>query len=162
MDRITASLKYHGLEISGTSGRIKNPLMATGKEITPSMIKSLVASQYLDISIRPSLLLTIASPWTLLVPPDDTLHPWDIQKTYWQFHCWCGKYKSALPAHLICTRSQLYIAFQGRMCSPRDLSHNVIKYPLEVRSSQHTDKESQNVKLSWAITPGKRHCEDGP
>lgn len=43
----TCSLKYHGLEISGTSGRIKNPLMATGKDITPSMMKSLSPYQHL-------------------------------------------------------------------------------------------------------------------
>jgi hypothetical protein len=48
MDRITSWLRYHGLEISGTSGRIKKPLMATGKEITPSMIKSLIGKLMLE------------------------------------------------------------------------------------------------------------------
>lgn len=42
--KLASSLRYHGLEISGTSGRIKNPLIATGREITPSIINSLDAS----------------------------------------------------------------------------------------------------------------------
>lgn len=37
----TSSVKYQGFAISGTSGKIKNPLIATGREITPSITKSL-------------------------------------------------------------------------------------------------------------------------
>lgn len=42
--KLASLLKYHGSEISGTSGRIKNPLIATGREMTPSIINSLGAS----------------------------------------------------------------------------------------------------------------------
>lgn len=40
-DRRTSLPRYHGLEISGTSGRMKNPLSAMGREMMPSMRKSL-------------------------------------------------------------------------------------------------------------------------
>lgn len=38
----TCSDKYQTLDISGTSGSTKKPANATGSEITPSMMKSLV------------------------------------------------------------------------------------------------------------------------
>lgn len=38
---LTFLVKYHGLLISGTSGKMKNPARATGREMTPSMMNNL-------------------------------------------------------------------------------------------------------------------------
>jgi hypothetical protein len=45
----TALEKYHALDISGTSGRMKKPAMAIGSEITPSIINSLQTSAFVNL-----------------------------------------------------------------------------------------------------------------
>jgi hypothetical protein len=50
------------LEISGTSGSTKNPLIATGREMTPSITKSLWDILRLDFNFKEWLLICLPLP----------------------------------------------------------------------------------------------------
>jgi hypothetical protein len=70
----TSWLRYHGLEISGTSGNTKKPLIATGREIIPSTRKSLIWIRQ-DIHSWITFCLTTAIPWSPLDRLADKRHP---------------------------------------------------------------------------------------
>lgn len=95
----TSGLRYQALVISGTSGRMKKPAIATGKEMTPSMMNSLDESA-LTHGTDQETCQTIASLSSLLFLPDGTQQPSDIQRTWCPTLNWYGIYNFVSQARL--------------------------------------------------------------
>lgn len=125
---LTALERYQALEISGTSGKTKNPAMAIGSDITPSMMKSLE-----NVSRFPwhsHELVTIANPSNHLFHQDDRQQPLSIPKTSSPVRYWYGKCNSSLLARPFYTKILSRIAFRGRthfrLSQPRNERHRSV------------------------------------
>lgn len=160
---LTCLERYHGLDISGTSGRMKKPITAIGREMIPSMMKSLSIHKLRTLSPETCLgsIFTIASLWGHFLLQGRTHQSLNSRIPWLLWRCLFGKCRNALRAHPFDTKNQLCSAFQDKIRFPQDLQGFLNRHAMQARSpiregaENLTDEKSDNVELRSWIASGQ-------